>query len=304
MLVKVRHGVYTFAAPWRALAPWERYLARVHAVALVHPDVIFSHESAAALLGLPVFGDPGIVHVIVAPSGSSRAVAGVRTHRSALGTEIVENGGLSMTSAVNTAVDLARHRHHAIGLSVADAVLRIDSSVTRQLLSAANEGRANARGRNIARWPLERATALAETPLESVSRAVIEWLGFPAPELQSIQRSADGVEDRRDFVWRAVGLAGEADGDLKYDGRFGDPLNLLRAQRERDARLRRETPRIAHWGWSEATRVEPLRDQLLGLGLRAEWPEHGIYLHTLRRAVAPYPPHRAAPDGVAPSQRR
>ena len=36
-LVPVRHGVWADAAAWRALAPWDRYLARVHAVALLRP---------------------------------------------------------------------------------------------------------------------------------------------------------------------------------------------------------------------------------------------------------------------------
>src|SRR3546814_15194574 len=54
-LALVRPGVYAPATAWRSLRAWDRYLARVPAVALTHPDAIFCLESAAALLGLPVF---------------------------------------------------------------------------------------------------------------------------------------------------------------------------------------------------------------------------------------------------------
>ena len=57
-LVRVRHGVYADRLRWDALEPWERYLARVHAVAVVSPHTVFALESAAALWGMPVFGEP------------------------------------------------------------------------------------------------------------------------------------------------------------------------------------------------------------------------------------------------------
>ncbi len=60
--IRVRAGVYAPRAEWDRLKPWERYLARVHAYALVNPDAVFSHESAAALLGLPLFGEPRDIH--------------------------------------------------------------------------------------------------------------------------------------------------------------------------------------------------------------------------------------------------
>ena len=222
VLVKVRHGVYASARLWKTLAPWDRYLARVHAVSLVLPGAVFCRESAAALLGMPIFGDPVIVHVLVESSGTARLVAGVRSHRAGHDRTILESSGLALTSPADTAIDLARHRHPAVGRSAADAALRVDPALTRDLLVAGNEARASSRGRNIARWSLTRSTSLAETALESVSLSVIEWLGFPAPELQVVFRSESGTEDRADALWRSLGVVGEADGDLKYDGRFGE----------------------------------------------------------------------------------
>ena len=291
VLVKVRHGVYAPAALWQDVTPWDRYLARVHAVALLHPDAVFSHESAAALLGLPVFGDPGTVHVLAEPIGTAGLASGIRTHASSGDRTIIELGGLLMTGFVDTAVDIARHRHRAVGLAMADAALRADPAASAQLLVALNEARVSKRGRAVARWALHRATPLAESTLESISRAVVEWVGFPRPTLQVAFRRSAGGEDRVDMVWDETSLAGECDGDLKYDGRYGPSAQVLARQGERDTRLRRHLRAVAHWGWREATTVVPLRGILSGHGLRTIAAEDAAALFSLRRAVSPHPPH-------------
>ncbi|WP_240658544.1 hypothetical protein [Microbacterium sp. CPCC 204701] len=294
--MKVRHGVYASTRLWKALTPWDRYLARVHAVALVLPGAVFCCESAAALLGMPIFGDPVVVHVLVETSGTARLDAGVRSHRAGHDRTIIESSGIALTSPADTAIDLARHRHPAIGRSAADAALRIDPLLTRDVLAAGNEARTSSRGRNIARWALTRSTARAETALESVGLCVIEWLGFPAPELQVVFRSESGTEDRGDALWRSLGIVGEADGDLKYDGRFGDAASVLRRQHLRDRRLRRraDVTAVVHWGWDDATSVTPLQHILLGAGLRPIAPEQPAPLHSVRRNLSARAPHRLA----------
>lgn len=295
-LLRVRHGIYAPRALWQELPPWDRYLARVHAVSLMHPEVVFSHESAAALTGGPVFGDPIIVHVMVDSSSASRLVAGVRTHRTTEDRGVVELGGIAITSWAETAVDIARSRHPAVALAVADAALRADPSLMVDSLTVLNESRSSSRGRNIARWSLSRANALAETALESISSAVIEWLGFPGPDLQVTFDTGNGQSDRSDFVWTDHRLAGEADGDLKYDGRFGDPRGVLRRQAERDHRLRGHVRNIAHWGWSEATSIAPLRSILHAAGVPTVCPENPAALFSLKRSVSSRAPHRTAAE--------
>ncbi|WEG07540.1 hypothetical protein PU630_09720 [Microbacterium horticulturae] len=295
-VVKIRHGVYASAQLWKDLPPWDRYLARVHAAALVYPDAVFCLESAAALLGLPIFGDPGEVHMLVASRGTSRSFAAVRTHRSHPEREIIERSGLRVTSPADTAVDIARLRHNAVGLAVADAALRLEPALSRDALVQVNESRSSKRGRDIARWPLSRCTALSESTLESVSHAAIEWLGFPSPELQVVFRSAADAEDRGDCFWRGADLIGETDGDLKYDGRFGDPRTVMRNQFERDTRLRDRVREITHWGWREATTFAPLRGILTGAGLQQTGPEDSVQLYAMKRLLAPHAPHPVAPD--------
>jgi hypothetical protein len=284
-LVRVRRGILAPAQLWSRLAPWQRYTARVHAVAMMRPDVVFCLESAAALLGLPVFGEPPDVHVLDAPDATARLHGGIRLHTTSGDRSIGSVGGLLLTSATDTAVDLARLRHGAVGLSVADAVLRADPSLTVEALVAANESRTSSRGRRAARWALHRASTQAATALESVSRAAIEWLGFAEPELQQEFRT-DGIVDRCDMWWREVRIVGESDGDVKYDDSLQPSADAIRKEKARDRRLRRHASGIAHWGWADVATVRPLAESLRHAGLFPVNPESSRELHALTVLLA------------------
>ncbi|MEU1970138.1 hypothetical protein ABZ477_00600 [Microbacterium sp. NPDC019599] len=270
---------------WSALRPWERYLAKVHATALRYPEARFVLESAAALRGLPVIGEPADVHVVDEPLATSRAVSGVRVHTAQALPDIREVGGLLVAAPEEIAVDMARLRHHAIGLAVAGMVMRQHPEIDPAALRELNRIRRSSRGRRHARWVIERATGEAESTLELVSLAAIEWLGFPEPELQKWILGPDaGRDDRLDFWWEATRTGGEADGDSKYDGQ--DAAAMLRTRRDRDARLLdRGVSATAHWGWTDVSRVTPLRAALLAAGLKPERPEDTAELRSLTRVL-------------------
>ena len=286
-LIRVRRGVLAPRVAWTGLTPWDRYLARVHAVGLVQPGVVFTHESAAALWGMPLLGDPRVVHVTGDPSRTARLRGGIRVHTTTDDTEPLSAAGLLVAAPADTAVTIARSRHPALALACADAACRLDPFLDHTILQARNEERPSSRGRRAARWSLERATPLAESTLESMSRALIEWLGFPEPELQHPFPTARGGIEHADFWWEWLGLVGEADGDLKYDGRFGDPLERLRARRDRDMRmLAGQASQVEHWGWTEMSLVAPVRAVLTGAGLRAVRPEDPAALATFRALLS------------------
>lgn len=288
-LTVVMRGVYARAREWGALAPWDRYLTRVHAAVLRYPDAVFVLESGAALRALPVFHEPRDVHVVLPPGATSRAMSGVRVHTARSFPESEELSGILVATPAELAVDIARARHNAIGLAVANAVLRASRHLSVDEFRDINASRLSSRGRRHAEWVLERASAVPESPLESVSLAVIEWLGFASPDLQQWILGPDEVQDDRvDFWWRFWRIAGEADGDLKVSGAFGDAREALRARRLRDARLLdRGVTATAHWGWSDVVTVKPLRAALISAGLPIERPEDAAQLHSLRRVLAP-----------------
>ena len=285
--VRVCSGVYAPRVAWEALKPWERYLARVHAVSMRNPDAVFCLDAAAAFRSLPVFGEPEEVHVIAPAHATARATSGVRTHLTAESRGIDEIDGILISGVADTVVDLARNRHNAIGLAVANAALRANPDLTPTSLRVVNEGRASSRWRRHARWPLERATPVPESPLESVSLAVIEWLGMPAPELQRWFRGPNR-DDRADFWWEATRTAGEADGDLKYDGEHGDATMALRERRQRDGRLRAlGVAATVHWAWSDVIDGAALQTALAAGGVRPLYPQDTRQLHSLRAALTP-----------------
>jgi len=279
-LVRVRRGVLAPASLWWALPPWRRYEARVHAVAMTHPGVVFCLESAAAMRSLPLFGDPLEVHVLDSPESTARLSGGIRLHTTCDDRAIADVGGARVTSAADTVIDLARSRHGAIALAAADAAMRADPLLTVEALVAENERRSNSRGRRRARWALHRATPVAETVLESVSRAAIEWLGFEEPELQ-VEFRTDGFTDRVDMWWKEGRVVGEADGDLKYDGSLEPATTAIAKEKDRDRRLRRHTSGLAHWGWRDVWQIDPLREVLFTTGLRPVGPESSRELYTL-----------------------
>lgn len=121
---RVRTGVYAARPAWDTLRPWERYLARVHAYALVNSDAVFAYESAAAMLGLPVFGEPALIHVYALARTRSRRFGDVFVHSCVAVPETVTLGAHTMTTPATTTADLMRVLPPPFGLAVGDAGCR------------------------------------------------------------------------------------------------------------------------------------------------------------------------------------
>ncbi len=277
-LTRIRHRVYAPTARWESLPPWDRYLGRVHALAMVRPDSVFCLESAGALHGLPVFGEPRELHVFDAQGQTSHRFGDVVVHTSRDHRPITTAVGVSATRRCETAVDLVRALPPAFGLAVADAAVSPRQGGTCAIddLVAIADAQCNRRGRATMRWAWRRADPRAESAGESVSRAVIEWLGFPDPELQRTFH-LDGFEDRVDFFWPGSRAIGESDGYAKYSGRAD-----LIAEKRREDRLRRHCGGFARWDWADAVRAAPLRQALLAAGVPLVRPPQAAMLATLR----------------------
>ncbi len=281
--VRVRTGVYADRRLWQGLAPWDRYLARVHAVAARRPDTIFAFESAAALLGLPIFEEPRDIHTYDPDRTRSRRFGDVVVHTSE-DPKMIRSGVISVTSVADTALDLLRVLTPAFALAVADAAIApsLANATSRAHLRALAETRANPRRRAQALWAVDRADPQAESPAESISRAVIEWTGFEAPELQR-WFSSEGFDDRVDFFFPRARVIGESDGYDKYAAEESrDAVRGIVAEKQREDRLRRQCDGFARWDRADALAVTPLRRKLHAAGLRAERPEQTVMLATLR----------------------
>ena len=266
-LVRIRAGIYTVRTAWDGLPPWERYLVRVHAFALARPDAVFSHESAASLLGLPTFGHPRAIHIFDARRSRSVTYGDVTVHTSADRRSAREVAGIRVTAVEDVVIDLARVLPPALSLAVADAAFR-DFRLDRERLLDRAAAQRNSFGLRRLRWTLTHATPLAESPGESVSRAVIDWCGFPSPSLQTEHR-IEGRIFRSDFCWPEQKVIGESDGWIKYGGDdAAAAAEAVRAEKRREDALRRHGWRVARWDYAGALEGEPLRRALEAAGLR------------------------------------
>lgn len=271
-LVRVKRGAYVSSASWARLAEDEKHLVRARAVASSHRGAVFSHWSAAAILGLPIIGPwPSDVHVAAPRASGGRSEPGIRRH--CVGptpAEHSEVSGLEVTTVARTLADLASVQPFRFAVAPTDFALGaglVDRDALVRCLNAAGA----LRGRDRAARVFAFADGRSGSPGESMSRAVIHLLGFPPPLLQ-VEHRADGRCEFTDFEWPEFGLIGEFDGVGKYTrdeylhGRT--PAEVVILEKQREDRLRRATgSTFARWGWDAALRVSPLRDLLLSQGL-------------------------------------
>ncbi|UJP09337.1 hypothetical protein L2X99_12960 [Microbacterium sp. KUDC0406] len=282
---RLRKGIYVDRAAYLALKPWERYAVRVHAFVLRHPSAVLCLESAAVVHGLPLFGAPRDIHVYDPGRTASRRFGDVAVHTWDDPRDVDEVDGILVTALVDTVVDLGRVLQPAPALAVADSAVSPAQGGTASLadLRDRSSGQSTKRGRARLRWLWDHVDGAAESPGESVSRAVIEGAGFPQPELQREFRYEDCL-DRVDFHFAQTRAIGESDGWQKYA--LDDPdaaVRRLADEKRREDRLRRNGHPFARWDLSDAWRVDPLARALRAAGIRSVRPRDVAFLATLTR---------------------
>lgn len=252
--MRVRPGAYVDAGDWQTASDRERHLLKVRAAAgaLTH-RAVYSHESAAAVHGIPILGGwPAVVRASYdGPNGMS-ARDGLRWTRARWEAgDVVTHAGLQVTSPRRTAVDLARAGSLAQGVVALDHVLA--RGVDHDEVSSWARARRPFHGVGPLVRALEVACGRSESPLESLSLARIAELGFVLPFQQHELSLNDGLF-RVDFFWPDARVVGEADGRLKY----ANADDLWREKRREDA-IRRLGLTVIRWSWSDAWTSMPLR---------------------------------------------
>lgn len=214
------------------------------ALALVRPDTVISHESAAAVLGLPTLRRPSRPSATMR-YGNGGGQTGANVHAAALAAEETEQWfGVFVTRPARTVVDVARGTGLRAGLVIADAAL--NEALTSELeLDRAVRRAARWPGIRRARRAVEMASPLAESPLESLTRLVIAEAGLPAPELQ-VWIDTGARSYRVDGLWRDRGVVLEADGMLKYR----TPADLVEEKRRQED-LERAGYRVVRVTWDD-----------------------------------------------------
>lgn len=270
---------------------------------------VFAHATAAAIWGLPMIGKPPERVEYLAAADSHGRAPQVRRRRTSIGTEHVRIGDLQVTTCERTVVDHARYSPLVSAIAMCDSAVRYGATTRRKLIAELESLPKGARGRRMAMLAVHLADPLAESVLESLSRARMFQLGMPRPQLQTEFTDARGFVARVDFYWPRLGLVGEADGRLKYavpEGSSGqEAVDSLLREKQRELRLRRcaEVRDVLRWTWDDAIAPARLFDVMTSGGIRpvldGGWtvPDgplpHTAFLEPRRRNSVPSSPSGA-----------
>lgn len=226
--ITLRRGVYVEAELWASLDPYrEQPLLRIRAAFMtLRSPVVFSHDSAALILGLGV-PDPttALVHVTRHKVHGDAVRAGVKHHLAPYEPrQVMVVDGLPVLDRARTALDMAREHGLVAGVACCDRALR--DGVTRTQLAEARAG--------MWCWPfssvMDEALKLADSGagswLESEGRVLVTGLGLGRPETQF------GLTDGYRTVWcdlRVGRHVFETDGMLKYaeENPSGEPPTVV-----------------------------------------------------------------------------
>jgi hypothetical protein len=281
----VRPGVFARAAEWTDAKPEARVVARARALARVSSAApVFSHETAAALHGLPLYrADSKRVHTIASAARPGRAGDVIRHRGDLTGDDVIEVDGLRCTTLERTVSDVARTATFEQAVTVADAALRLrcvdgpgryDTGRAAEFLQAATEiSRQSAHGQTRARRTFEFADGRAQLPGESISRIRLRELGFRELHLQVHVPGPNGKDYYVDFGLEEVRSFGEFDGTIKYvDGKLVDgrgSSQVLDEEKQREDWIRGTTQRrYGRWGWPHVASAAKLGQRLGAFGIR------------------------------------
>ncbi|MHC5797654.1 hypothetical protein ACVXZ4_16010 [Lacisediminihabitans sp. FW035] len=279
-VVRIHRGAYLPSTVWRSLDRTEQYRHQVIAAtgaSRTHPTL--SHRSAAVVWGVPLIGPlPRLVDVLASESSGSRTEGSFRRHATRdLEGDIELLGGVPVTSLRRTVIDLARVLPFPAAVVAVDWAIRpgtVDSpkpSITIEDLCDAVTALEISRGHRRVSRAIQFGDYLSGSPGESLSRALIHELGFPAPVLQQRFDDRLGLIGYTDFWWPMFRLIGEFDGLLKYTrGAFGTTLSIsdiVVAEKRREDRLRALGPSVARWLWADTMAPRSLFTLLREAGL-------------------------------------
>lgn len=266
-LVRLAQGIYAERSFLDSLTPYERPYAHLVALAKASPSLTLSHASAAMCWGAPLMDYPRQVQFSTAHSGGSRNPRmKIYRRRPTTCHSATFRYGLRVASPQQTLVDCA------VSLPLIEAVNVANFLVGRDLVTFDEAQRLLSLPRRYyqarARLVASRLSPACESPLETIVWNLVNGWNLELPEQQVWFRGHDGARYRVDFLWRDARLIVEADGEVKYSGAYGDPVQLIRAERQRQRHLESQGWRVIRVSWEDATR-RPLElyDRLRSCGV-------------------------------------
>lgn len=180
------------------------------AVLVAGRHVVVSHHSAAEVLG-GVVPEQSHVHVTVSEAARRPKRAGIRAHVSAAGLRTLDVGGVRVTSAVQTFIDLGATLGLVDLVVLGDSLVRHGRCTPEELQVAAADF--SGRGAALSRRASDLVRAEVDSAMESRARLLVVLAGLPEPAVNLKVMDDGRVIYRIDMGYEEI-RAG-----LEYDGR-------------------------------------------------------------------------------------
>jgi hypothetical protein len=247
VLVRIRHGAYTFSDVWGESDEVEQHRLRAHAVLRSHSSrIALSHTSAAVEHGLRLF-EPDLrrIHVTCIDQPIARTTKDVVYHQGHCAEDdLMLVGSHLVVTPVRAGLEAASITHGAGGQVILDSVVHLGLGTLDDIYTGFEQ---------FTGWPNTRKLQItvrlvrkgAESVGESLSRRLMWTQHLPEPELQfEIRDQWGNLLGVTDFAWPDYGVLGEFDGMIKY-GRLrkkGETAGqAVEREKKREDRLREET---------------------------------------------------------------
>ncbi|MCW2824762.1 MAG: hypothetical protein JWQ91_1679 [Aeromicrobium sp.] len=256
-LTRLRHGTYAVTAMHRTRDAAARHCVLVRSVLdKLGPDVVASHQSAAALHGLDLYGvSLRKIHVTRLDGLPGHTEAGVIFHegRADPDHDVETVDGRLVVRKERAVVETSSISTIEAGMVVASSLLR-SGAVTKVALEEHARTYERWRGTRTARVAIRLSDGRLETVGEVRSLHMMWRHHIPHPELQFVVTTASGREvARTDFAWIWSRHTGEFDGLKKY-GRLNpfadDPGRIIEKEKIREDLVRDELLGMSRWVWA------------------------------------------------------
>lgn len=225
------------------------FFAAVGAARRRNPSRILSGAAALAELGLPVFGRPTRVDVVIDSRGGSSARSVLRAVARPPDAQLARSRRGPVAGPARAALDAARLDGVVAGVVAADAALRAGSTSPAELAEVVST-MAGLLGVERARRCVRLAHPGSQSPGESWSAVVLDDHLVPRPERQAEIWDDAGLIGLADFYWPGARVVGEFDGRVKY-GRVNPsgapPEEVVWTEKVREDRLRATGLAVVRW---------------------------------------------------------
>jgi len=289
LLLRIGPGRYVERLAFESLSPEQQHIVRMRAADAVSPEpLVFSHWSAAVVLGLPVLRSRLRAAHVTIPEGSDLHRLGLAAHRHRVDEdEIVLVSGLRVTTVWRTVVDVADAGTFEEGVMVADRALLMD--VERSRLEQAADAAADRRSSGRIARTVAFGDPGAESAAESRFRVSSMRAGFEPPELQHRVRLPDGSDAWVDGWYRRFDVGVEVDGEQKYlDAEMapGGSAKVVVKEKRREDEVRLRMRALIRPGWVQSGSPTLIRSMLAKVGAHPTRPSTPIEAYIERARIS------------------